>query len=631
MWTAKLSLEQLKTIIGDSISHLDFREFWMITWIDRIGLRDDGTPFVKVAIHRVRSGELTKFSTGRLDLKRPQWITIPLRLLRIFPVGTLFKAGMAMFRSHYSFIPSYTLDLDTSRDFEHTTLGRWKHGLALINTMSWRNLDRYNTEDNRKFAVNSKILVYPNFKTQRAPFDLIVFPATEVARFYWFSSTRLFRALMDGKASSRDIKNALYVPESAVVKTEDGEQYHEIIVRDTMHLRDTEFIARLAFSAHALHSANTIYQSVINADLQFGNVGTLHLDCEFPFRTDTSLSVHGYTVQLDNVDVLIVTELKQCYGPWPFHKLKYDRETPRGEVDPTLPKKGTKNVPKIDPEMPQENEDDEEDPDDPEDQIEGFILDTQQPWMKEDPKYDHNRKNNNRTKNVEYTDKGNRFPTIPKDKERLQRFRTVAPKKEREVKTPPIDNVSTNEKTTGGGTSTNVDIVTEEEKRKLRIADAEKYIDKVCKFLERKGAIVRYVRFLDSEDERSTDWHQQDQLSLAIPITEDSNIFFYLIYARIDDKEFILCEMDRELKSSIKIITKHKLNSDGTKSFVGPDMGIILQAIKHNYGTLEQLRDDTVEDTGFEVVRLYHMEGATEIQLGERILARVGYKDLTDN
>lgn len=622
MWTGKISLEGLKEIVGDSIMDLDFRDFWMITWIDKVGLSDDGTPYVKASVHRVKATDLRNFKVEGLDLKRPQWISLPLRLLRIFPVGTLFGNGMAMFRTHYSYLPSFTIDLNTALVFERTTLGKWQHGTSLINAMSWKTLDTgYPKSEDKRFAANSNILIYPNVRRKGANYDYIVFPTTELARFYWFSSTRLFRALMDGKASS-DLKNELYVPESAVKKSQDGKEFHEILVRDTMHLRDVEFIARLAFSPDALRSANTIYKSVINAKLESGNKGSAHLDCIFPFNSDTTLKVKGYTIKIDSITVLMVTELRQCHGPWPFERLAYDRETPQSVVDESLEKKGTKAVASEGTEEPTNDEDD-----DPEDNFEGFIL-NKDPYLKGNPGFDHFRKNNNQTNSVEYTDKGSRFPTMPRDKKRLDRKRIVPPKNFRPRNSIQIDNISVNENTQSGGNSTNVDLVSKEKGLKIKKINLSEYVVKLCEYFRVIGGQADFVCLIDEEDPESKRWYQRERTSMTIPITDES-IFLYMIYVRLKGHEFIVCWMDPELGTSLKIVTKYKLNDDESISFLGPDIGIIVEAIRDNYKVMGQLSEN--EKSGFEVSRLYNTEDTKVEEYCERILAKVKIKSYSDD
>ncbi|MFN7493563.1 MAG: hypothetical protein ACK5RG_11650, partial [Cyclobacteriaceae bacterium] len=67
LWPPNISLEELKGVVEKSISQLDFRDFWMITWIDKIGTGDDGTPYFKASVHRVKSSDLSKFRVISLD------------------------------------------------------------------------------------------------------------------------------------------------------------------------------------------------------------------------------------------------------------------------------------------------------------------------------------------------------------------------------------------------------------------------------------------------------------------------------------------------------------------------------------------------------------------------------------
>lgn len=622
MWAPNISLEELKGAVEKSISRLDVRDFWMITWIDKIGIGDDGTPYFKASVHRVKSSDLSYFRVQSLDLRNPSWITLPLRLLRIFPVGTLFKGGLVLFKSHHNFLTDFTIDLNTDSSHEDTTIGKWKHGEELIKYMSWGKLDSgFPRLDSKRFAFNSKILVYPSLFRQSSPYDYIVFPKTELGRFYWFPSTRLFHALMDGKASN-ELNNTLYVPGSSVKKCDENGEYHEILIRDRMHLSDVKFIARLAFSSEALSSANTIYQSVINSKLENGNKGALHLDSDFPFKDHTSLKVKGYTVKLDFVKVLIVTELMLCYGPWPFNRLGYDRETPRGVVDETLEKVGTKPVPSDKTEEKDVGGDDKEDA---EDDFEDFIL-KRYPLVRPDRTFDSDQKNNNRTINIEVSVKGSHFPTMPKEKWRLDRTRIVPPKNKREGKPILIGNISTNENTKSGGDSTNIEIVNDEDTVKRPEVPLPRFIEKLAKQFIAKGAHVDFVAKVDEKFSEDSKWYQPEAIPMIIPLSDRIDVLVYLIYIRLSEKQYILCEMDRD--TSTKILLKRTLdNETGIVAFKAEDVAIIVTAIKDNYRTMGKLNETK---SGFKVIRLYHM-GDTSKDLCNRIISKIELEGYEDN
>lgn len=628
MWKAKLSLEQIKTIISRCIAELDPRQTWMITWLDKVGLRDDSTPYIKVAVHRVRAESSSSFSIDHLDINKPRWIVIPLRLLRVFPVGTLLHNGMAMFGSHQKYLSSFTLDFDTSTEHIRTTLGEWSHGPEVVQAMRWNRLDRFDVREEERFALNSKVVIYPYRRSHRAKFDFVVFPAVELARFYWFPSSRLFRAFVEGKASG-SLKNELYVPEMTMAKVEDGEEYHQVILRDNMHLRDAEFIARLAFSAEAYYSVNAIYQSVLNAKLESGNRGALHLDCVFPFRTDTTLKVHGYILHAAGADVLMVTELLQCYGPWPFESLKYDRETPRPEIDLSLKKKGKKHGADGNPEEDSTDQDDDSDGDedqDDEDRIDGFLLSN--PKLSKDPNFDHTKRNNSRVKNAELHLKSQRFPTLTLKKERLKRYRKAPPKNNIKVPSLLVDNISVNDATQKGGTSTNIDLVGTEDAKRLATVDWSVYIEKLCEYFKANGAVVNYITSFDAGE--GYDLPCQDELvSLVVQIGR-SQVSMFVIYVRMPEIDFILCEMDRGLRTSLKIITKANVTVEQQKAeFTPGDLVKIHSAIVSNYQTLDEL-NSLEKKSNLKVTRLYHLHGVIEAALGERILARLDVTKVTD-
>lgn len=619
MWKAKLTLEQIKTIISDCIAELDPRQTWMITWLDKIALRDDGTPYIKVAVHHVHQELFKAFSLEHLNINKPRWIALPLRLLRVFPVGTLLHNGMAMFGSHHGYIQSFALDMNTSSELIRTTLGAWRHGSAIVNAMRWNRLDRFDVQPAGRFAVNSKIVVYPHRRRQEAKFDFVVFPAAELARFYWFPSSRFFRALVEGEAAG-GLKNKLYVPEITMAITGEEEVYHQIIVRDSMHLRDAEFIARLAFSPEAYYSANTIYQSVLHARLEPGNRGALHLDCVFPFRTDTTVKVHGYVIRTGEADVLIVTELLQCCGPWPFDSLKYDRETPRPETDDSLKCKGKKHVSDENQEKDQPDDEDNwnDQGEDDEDIINGFVL--RNPKLPSDPRFDHIQRNNSRVKHAELDLKSQRFPTLTAKKERLKRYRKVPPKNTLKVPAVPIDNISVNDNKQTGGGSTNIDLVSTEGEMNLVAVDWGAYVEKLCEFFRENGCDASYIANLDNGGHDLP--HQVDQVRLLLELGRSFRVSFFVIHVCMPKINFIVCEMDRRLRTSLKIIIKSRKPGQAKAEFTPDDLAGIYSAIKTNYQTLDQLHDPKIK-SNLKVIRLYHLPDASVGDLGERILVKV--------
>lgn len=626
MWHPKVSIEELKTVVQEALTVPYSEDVWMITWIDKIGLDHEGNPYFKASIHRIMSSELEYFKLDSLDLKNPTFVTLPLRIMRLFPVGTLIKYGITRFLSHHTYIPKFVIDLNTTRDFERNTLGKWKYGDTLIKTMGFHKLNSpYSKQDDNRFAANSEIIVFKHPKRQSENYDYIVIPAAEIARFYWFTSSKLFRALMNAKAASRDLHNELYVPELTMKKSKNGVEIHQVILRDEMHLLDAEPIARLAFSGAALYSANTIYKRVQTSKIEAGNVGALYLDCAFPFRGDTTLQTRGYIADLDEVSVLMVTEIARCSGPMPFDVLYYDHETPRKQIDTTQEKKGYNTVP------PKEDPEPLKDDDEPEERFQGFLLD-RHGFLKPNPLFDHKRKNDNLAKPAQFIDKGARFIGWSRKKFRLERFESVPPKNEREGKAKPFTNASTNYNTQNEADSLGLDVVSKETDLSPRRIVLSDYARELTEYFISKGAQVDFVRLVDDSDP-SAPWYQSEPIPVTIKTGKDTDITLFMFYIRVMETEFILCWMDMQLGTSLKLVTKLKIknatNGDNDKhlSFDVGDVSLIVQAIQENHKTMDSLNSQT---SGFRVSRLYNVVVTTVEKDYERMLAKIGvlgYKD----
>lgn len=633
MWAPKVDLEELKTIARDAVTVRDSLDYWMITWIDKFFLSDDGSSFFRASIHRVMTSELNNLNLSSLDLKNPRFVSLPLRLMRIFPVGTLIRSGTIFFKSHNHYIPRFDLEINTTTDFERTTLGKWKHGDSLIKKMSWHKITSgYPKQADQRLAANSHVLVFNHTKSRLADYEYILIPAAEMCRFYWFTSTKLFRALMNGKAASRDMKNELYVPDETGLRSKDGLEYHQIILRDEMHLLDAHVIARLAFDSDALYSANTLYKSVIDTKIEAGNNGALYIECVFPFKDVTKLKVMGFVAEVDQTSVLIVSEITKCSGPFPFDQLGYDHETKRKKIDDSLEKKGFKTVPndgKQPPPKDNGSDDDQEDPDE-EDELEDYFL-KRFGFLTPNPSQDNTKKNDSAGRPALYNDKGSRFTSLPKNKFRLPRYDIIPPKNERKGKFRPYDNLSTNDNIQSGGNSLPPEVTSEEDEPEEKIRDLPEYITKLGRRFILKGGSADFVRFLDG----SPDWLQKDRIVLTIPISQRKAVSLFMLYVRILKTEFIICWMDMSLGTSIKLITKNKLkskegnttevdqttqDSEGSEiNFEPSDAVLIARAIKESYTTMKGL------DSSLKVDRIYNLHITSVKKDYRRIMEVIEY------
>jgi hypothetical protein len=444
-----------------------------------------------------------------------------------------------------------------------------------------------------------------------------MFRDAELNRFYWFPSTRLMQALLNGASANKE-SNQLYVSGSANVKILNGEKIHEILLDDTMHLRDHPQIARLAFDKEALSSANRIYQSVLNSKLFTSNNSMLHLSGSFPFLDETSLQVKAFVVKITNYNILIVTEILQCHGPWPFERLRYDRKTPMGLLDDKLNPDGTKNNPIDKPEYSQIHEIDNED------EYELKFTYNRSPFLPYHGNFDNTKSNNPNLKNFQVVDKGSKFPTLTKDRERMNRTRFVPPRNTKDLPLIPTSNVSSNEKTQSGSNSTKLDVTSYEVSTELPL-DSLDFLKKLCELFERENCNVDYI--LDHDENYFYEKIESQPIQINNTI-----IFAYFIRVKHPNKEFVICELDAKYGSSLKIITKVKESSnskietitsidekklDEKLYFNNEDIKAIFEAYASNVKTLSGLPDN------LKLTLLYHIKGCDVKQYKERIFKKV--------
>lgn len=601
-FSTKITLKDIKKIAEDSILNLDKSETWMITWIDRIFFVSDKNAFFSACVHRVKTIDKIVHELNDLEFKHPKTITLPLRLLRIYPVGTIFNNGETLFKAHLSLIKTYILDLDSSQSHEHLKLGDWKYGQELINQLAF---NKIKIRILYEFGSNSKVKVFKNRRSEVANYDYIVIRTLEISRFYWFPSTRVTKLMLEGAGNGiKDEK--FFIKDSAKQVNVDGQIHHEILLNDNMHLRDHPYIARLAFDKDALLSANIIYQSAFNSKNTFNSFSSIHLDGTFPFNSETTLTVKAFIVSCPSCKVLLVTELLSCCGPWPFEILHYDRNTEQGVVDNELKPEETNNVPNETPKIPNSDPDDI----DIEDVFENTYYNPKNPLLPKKPKFDSDLKNNSNIKNLELTLTESKFPSLTKERKRMYRTRPVNPKIEKGFDGLPIDNVSTNEDIQKGGSSTNIDIVSKEKDIKPDKIKTEEFIMTLVWYYRKEKAIVEYVV------NGSEKFHKDFTIT---SIYEKEKLKLYILRIRMKSYDFILIELDRLYGSSLKLITKKEGH---IKTFDETDIDDIFLSLNENYKTLS-----TLDKKKYRVQFIYHVEKCTPKMYKDRINQKVKPND----
>jgi hypothetical protein len=177
----------------------------------------------------------------------------------------------------------------------------------------------------KSFVINySNVVGVLNLKRGPIPFNFkrIIIPCFEVARFYFFNSTTLTRALLT-PGSLDDSNNLLFVPNQNICPVEGS----TIIDKPKIVLRifneaDIPIISRIAFSKEARRVVSLIHRSVLDEK----NPG--YIESHFPFSLKTTLKVRGIAMQVSGERSFVVTELLSCTGHFPFEELDYTYDQP---------------------------------------------------------------------------------------------------------------------------------------------------------------------------------------------------------------------------------------------------------------------------------------------------------------
>jgi len=97
-WASTVTVDQLKKIVYDNFEPLTKYHpgiYWVIIWIAKIQLTENGY-FFEAAIAPLKEKDpKLVFTISKLDIQKTQTIFLPLRIMRILPMGT----GFAIFNS----------------------------------------------------------------------------------------------------------------------------------------------------------------------------------------------------------------------------------------------------------------------------------------------------------------------------------------------------------------------------------------------------------------------------------------------------------------------------------------------------------------------------------------------------
>jgi hypothetical protein len=597
-----ISPEELGDMVKASFSHLWLDEYWVIVWIGRVFRNHNSDVLFEALIGRIKErDELTSFNLDRIDTQELKTVNLPLRLMKILPPGTIVQGGIVLFGRHRKYFKKQRVIVDpSSSNVIH--FDEWSHFQEVSNKLIGANERQLPF----KWGDTKVIVCNYNRRIDDSYYDHVVFQTAELARYYWFRSTRLTQCFVEPSSISKH-RNKLFVPDSLRYPTT-AEPYHQLLVRDEMYLRDSPTIARLAFDETAARSALLISKSIINRNVERGTNSSFYLESTFPFTQPAELKVFGIEINHGEKRTLLVLEIHDCGGKYPYEGLRYHRESLDRKVNKGLDPKGFKKGY-------------EDDDIDPEDELQKGYTSKYAPYFDEEPTKDSKQKNDNRVKNLEMVDRSTRNSGMPKDIAKMDRIKDAPPKHNKKEQSRNIKNISTSDNKTGTSQSTGVDVTSETNDQEKRHPEQSENINILIKQIgsefEKLEAEVRYfdgsktfggadfVYLTISEDARDSIL-EENYCSIFRNGQKRRRrmIMMGLHYVDIDsgvNLNFMLCEIEPKSNSSMKVFVKNKKHTkfDGSPMNLN-DVDSILKALIEDNGGLEMLPDI------YQSFRFYH-------------------------
>ncbi|MBI3218560.1 MAG: hypothetical protein HYZ44_03540 [Bacteroidetes bacterium] len=342
-WTlGNLKLDDIKSIVKQRFNPEVFKPdaYWMIYWVDRYFVDGKNNLLFNALVVEVKY-----FNFRNLDFSKAQMVQLPLRLIRILPSGTIIKDGVVLFKAQKNYLRKRTITIN-SLTLNHLELHQWKNYRDLMYALGFAKFDRVKTADLTKlteFSPRSRIYAFDiSLTSRRFNKEYIVFQDADLARFYWFTSTRMMQVLLTPGTVCKH-QNRLWVPSSVVTPTI-ADRHHYLHIRDQMYLRDAHVISRIAFDDTASQSAKLISTSVLNREMEGGNNSSFYPKTAFPFKGSSKISFYLIDLRIEKTKITLVLEMSSCSVELPFKSLRYDRETEEVVEDLTKKTSGEKRT-----------------------------------------------------------------------------------------------------------------------------------------------------------------------------------------------------------------------------------------------------------------------------------------------
>jgi hypothetical protein len=622
MFGTPLTSDQIKDLFKELFNPRIFHpdEFWMIVWIGKLFIAH-GNLLSEVFLARISQKSLSTLNANSLEYSKGQTINFPARFLNLLQPGTIFQDGERLEGQQHNYIRRYTFSIKPE-SLESVQLKEWGHGqelrskigLSSIKTGYKGNRESYAND----FGENSRILVVKNFNSHIEA-DYIIFPAAEVARFHWFSSTQLTMAVIHPSSVSLK-KNVFYVPES-LKNPDDDSPYHFLRIRDEMKVRDIARIARLAFSLEARQSAGKI--QILNiTSAQFGQQREFHIDTSFPFKEKTEQSVYGLYIKLASSTILLVLEIDECGSEFPFDILRFSREAHEVKVDLTLPRTEGEGI-FTDKREKQDDETEKKDEEKPEPKYQYYF----------DAKFDGqvtkkaSIKNDSQFIPLQYITKKASYSSLTTDIKRLGDPERVAARKERR-QTRKAENLSTNENTERNTRSVGLEHIQEEIVYRICEGNYSDLVRLSAKYIRNLKGKVFFHNNID-------EFGQEDFCDLiikqeafdppllsadtlkAIMRADGSQRRIIAMTVELNGKHFLYLELEPDGETAFWIFTKREGKSSNARTFLEFNKDDLIAALRSfsNTANSKAVKDQSQMPFNITAKKFYHKK----MRVGEHV------------
>lgn len=267
---------------------------WQVVWLGDVAfhhpLRLTSQPSVNVVIANLDSPELERQE-------------IPIAVAQMFPlsVGRIW-VDKILTNEVDPRIETRELEIDTANATEC---------LAGIRVLDGRCFDfllpfgSYNAH--RQHTKSPCIFV-------EQPDQLVVFPATELIRFYFGSSGQLLRSVFRSDFSLKSLVTDFEVKPRGELRIDLAQDIRAVSAPD---------VGRLVADKVALDAASLVSRSLVVAKAS-GQEQKVYARTAFPFKGKSRMVLKGVTVKaIDDVPRFVVHEIMSCGFPFPFQYLEY--------------------------------------------------------------------------------------------------------------------------------------------------------------------------------------------------------------------------------------------------------------------------------------------------------------------